>query len=482
VELEGVAGRVVASLARAAEAMGHLPPRPDRAAQLAAREIGLALPPSGPPPSVLVEFALRSFGIVDPPPHMVIANLPRGLEREVLDQLDIRFRQILKDKPFSRVGVALVEPRDTPGRRRVLVALLENRVDLEPTPRRLRRGQAIQLRFRTAPSHHSIRLVVTAPDGTIADPPLSQNGGRLAARLECSRRGIYQVEVTGEGQHGPEVLANFPIFCDQDPPREVRYGSIRPLTDKVELLEQELFEGTNRARRKRGLPALKESSSLAEVARRHSKDMRDNGFVGHVSPTTGRPIDRVRTAGIPHLVVRENVAQAYSTDEALRELLNSPAHRQNILGRDVTEMGVGVVVDRRASTAVMLVTQLFLKPAKPYDAATAPLEVLRSLRRARQKVGLPPLRSDPRLGKLAADHVRLLIAGERSEADRKLAAALRRLGGRFRRVDGLHVRLGAIEALERAEEIARARYSHVGIGVGRDREQVVIFLLLAGKK
>ena len=472
----------MATLAGAARTAGRTVPRMDQAAYLAAREICRALPSTGPPSSTVVEFSLRSQGIIDPPPHMVIANLPVGLEDEVLDQLGGRFRQILGHKEFSRVGIGVVIPTATPRLQRVLVALLENRVDLEPMPRRLAMGQQVSLRFRAASSHHGIQLVVTPPDGKTVTTPLAGEG-LLSAPLACRRRGVYQVEVTGEGQFGPEVLANFPVYCDQDPPVRVTYAAVRPLGDDSEQLERELFEGTNRVRRKTRLPQLRREQRLTAVARKHSRDMRDNRFVGHVSPTTGRPIDRLRAAGVLHLVVRENVAQAYSTEEALRELLNSPAHRENILSRDVTEMGIGIVVDRRASTAVMLVTQLFMKPGKAYNPATAKQDVLAAIRRGRSKVGLGLLKVDATLDQLAGEYVLEVIAGgdRKAKADATLAAALRHLGNRFHRIDGLHVRVSVIDALEQAEEIKRKRYSSVGIGVGQVGEQVLIFLLLAGE-
>jgi len=482
-ELDELEARVMATLTRAADQAGRSAPQADRAAQLAARDICRALPAQGPPPSTVVEFALRSYGLVDPPPHMVIAGMPPGLEKEVLEQLGSRFRQILGNKPFSRVGIGITTPAGSPAYRRVLVALLEHRIEFEPLPRRMTLGQRVTLRFKPAPSHHSVHLVVTTPAGKTEKGPAS--GGRMmTGQLTCGERGIYQVEVTGVGGYGPEVLANFPVYCDKDPPTEVRVGEVKRLADDDRAIEAELLEGTNAIRRRAKLKPLVTNARLTEVARRHSQDMRDNGFVGHVSPTTGRPTDRLQAAKVLHLVVRENVAQAYSTEEALRELMGSPAHRENILATDVTQLGIGVAVDRSGTTPFMLVTQLFMKPGKAYDPRTAMADVLAAIRRSRSRTGLPPLKPDDQLSRLAGNYVRNLLAGadRKAEADATLAQALRQLGGRFTRVDGLHVRVSVIDALEQAEELSRKRYTHLGIGVGRSGEQVVIFLLLAGSK
>lgn len=478
-----VEAQVMATLASSARAVGRPVPRADRASQLAARDICRSLPASGPPSSRLVEFAMRGYGIVDPPPHMVIAYMPAGMEREVLEQLDLRFRKILGNREFQRVGIGVAAPPGDPRRRRVLAALLEHRADFDPLPRQMRRGQRIPVRFRPAASHHSVRLVVTTPGGQTEKTEPS-GGPVVTGTLVCRERGVYQVEVTGEGKYGPEVLANFPVHCDRSPPATLRYGVPRPLGDDIAAIERELMSATNRMREKAKLPRLAHSPKLAEVARRHSQDMRDNRFVGHVSPTTGRPVERLQAAGVLHVVVRENVAQAYSAEEAIRELMGSPAHRENILGTDVTHLGIGVALERSGATPVMLVTQLFTKPGKPYNPATARADVLKVLGASRRAAGVPPLKVDERLSRLAADYVRTLLAGgdRKGAADAALSTALRRLGGSYSRVDGLHVKLSVIEALGRAEEITRRRYSHVGIGVGRSGDQVVIFLLLAGTR
>lgn len=481
-ELAGVEARILEVLAASAEQVGRPAPRADVAAQRAAREICLALPPKGPPSSAVVEFALRSHGLVDPPPHMVIAHLPPGLESEVLGQLGQRFGQILRSKAFSRVGIAVERPVQSPKWKRVLVALLESRVRFRPVPRRLALGASVPLSFTADSTHRDIRVVVTSPDGKSAARPVGRSGGALTAQLLCERQGVYQLEVTGEGPYGPEVLANFPIYCGQAPPREVRYQPVQRLPERVEEMERDLFAATNRVRGKQGLSSLRNNDALAAVARAHSKDMMGSGFVGHVSPSTGRPVDRLRAAKVTHLVVRENVAQAYSTEEAMRELMNSPAHRENILSRDVTEVGIGIAVNRVGPTPVLLVTQLFMRPGKPYNPATAEADVLGAIRRSRKQVGLGPLKVDEGLSRLATVYVRTLIEdeGKQARADRALSVALGRLTGRFSRVDGLHVRVSVIDALEKAEEIQRKRYTHVGIGVGQLQGQVLIFLLLAG--
>ena len=67
------------------------------------------------------------------------------------------------------------------------------------------------------------------------------------------------------------------------------------------------------------------------------------GFFSHTSPTTGRIGDRMAAAGIPYLVVGENLALAATARTVHEGLMDSPGHRANILGERFTRVGVGVI-------------------------------------------------------------------------------------------------------------------------------------------
>ena len=83
-----------------------------------------------------------------------------------------------------------------------------------------------------------------------------------------------------------------PTHANQADPRAGAAGSpTRPS-------ESELFTLLNAERVKLSLPPLAWSEAAAEVARSHSEDMRSRGAIGHDSPTTGSPADRVKHAGI----------------------------------------------------------------------------------------------------------------------------------------------------------------------------------------
>src|SRR5262249_44942171 len=152
--------------------------------------------------------------------------------------------------------------------------------------------------------------------------------------------------------------------------------------------EQAVWKLLNADRAHAGLPALAWDAQLAGIARGHSADMQAHGFFGHISPTTGSAADRARKAGVGAMLILENVARAFTAGEAERGLMNSPGHRANILNREATRVGVGVVFDPAAHE--ILVTQMFSRPPQKYDAHTAD-ELRHGLVSARKARKLRPL-------------------------------------------------------------------------------------------
>jgi uncharacterized protein YkwD len=483
VELQGLEARVYALLAAAATGAGRSVPTTDEAACKAARQIARGLLPSGPPPSPLVEFAMRSEGLVDPPPHLIVASALEGRERELLDQLATRLERILRQGSYLRAGIGVQTPQRIPDERRLVIALLESRVRFRALPRELRLGQRASLSFDVLSSHSPVRLIWAEPSGRIVSgPPAAPR--HYSRELTCSERGVYQIEVTGDGQFGAEVLANFPVYCDQAAPRDVQYGAAPVVLGSESSLEREVFELTNKVRQAAGLPLFRNNDAVALVARSHSQDMRDAGFVGHVSPRTGSPADRLRRAKIVHLVARENVARAYSPAEALSELQKSPAHKANLMATDVDELGVGVMVDRSGASPVLLVTQNFIRSGTAYDASAGPGPAYRVVDQRRKTGGLPPLQRELELEKLAARYLQRALglgggAADPKAADAELSASLRTLGNRFQQVEGVLVKVSVVEGLAQASDLGKRGPTHIGIGVASHDGQAAIFLLLA---
>jgi uncharacterized protein YkwD len=117
-------------------------------------------------------------------------------------------------------------------------------------------------------------------------------------------------------------------------------------------IERLIFERTNAERRAAGLAGLLPEATLAAVARAHSADMLRRGFFDHVNLDGERPEDRVAAAHRRLIgVVSENIWQGtgFATGEAheiagkiVQSWMHSASHRENVLRRESTHLGVGL--------------------------------------------------------------------------------------------------------------------------------------------
>lgn len=94
-----------------------------------------------------------------------------------------------------------------------------------------------------------------------------------------------------------------------------------------------------------GLPALETDADLAAVARAHSADMLERGYMSSIDPDGATPEDRLDLAGIPWLRVVELVARAEDApdpvDAIWSEFMDSEAHREALLDPLVLRSAVG---------------------------------------------------------------------------------------------------------------------------------------------
>lgn len=124
--------------------------------------------------------------------------------------------------------------------------------------------------------------------------------------------------------------------------------------------ENEVARLVNAERAKAGLPALKINWQLSRVARYKSADMANKGYFSHNSPTYGTPFKMMENFGLRFSSAGENIAYGQRTPaEVMRDWMNSPGHRNNILSRSYTEIGVGLAKNKNG---VCYWTQMFMKP------------------------------------------------------------------------------------------------------------------------
>lgn len=120
-------------------------------------------------------------------------------------------------------------------------------------------------------------------------------------------------------------------------------------------LESSVVGRMNAVRRAHGLRPLRLNRRLHAAAVFHSKDMGRRGYFEHdslVGTPFWRRIERFYPSrGFSSWTVGENLlwgTDTYDATFAVREWMNSPPHRQNMLSRDWREVGIGAVFFGRA--------------------------------------------------------------------------------------------------------------------------------------
>ena len=107
--------------------------------------------------------------------------------------------------------------------------------------------------------------------------------------------------------------------------------------------EKETFDLINAKRKESGLSALKIDNELQNVARVKAKDLVDNNYFSHNSPTYGTPFNMMKNFGITYKTAGENIAGNSSNTGAVNAWMNSEGHRANILNSSFNYTGIGVV-------------------------------------------------------------------------------------------------------------------------------------------
>jgi len=124
-------------------------------------------------------------------------------------------------------------------------------------------------------------------------------------------------------------------------------------------LEDEVIRLVNEQRVKAGLQPLTKNWELCRVARYKSADMANKGYFSHISPTYGTPFQMMENFGLRFTAAGENIAYGQRTPaEVMRDWMNSPGHRSNIMSSTYNQIGVGLAKNKNG---VCYWTQMFIK-------------------------------------------------------------------------------------------------------------------------
>ncbi len=168
----------------------------------------------------------------------------------------------------------------------------------------------------------------------------------------------YLVVLMLATQIGFGLALKDPIFQNM-----AQYFLARVLLEPETIQSNRIVGLTNESRESFELLPLKVSEALTRAAQNKAENMLDLQYFSHVSPDGKKPWDWMKEAGYRYLYAGENLAVYFTTSESLVDAwLRSPTHRQNITGRQFTEIGVGVARGEFKEFKTAIVVALFGNP------------------------------------------------------------------------------------------------------------------------
>ncbi|WP_138753172.1 CAP domain-containing protein [Paenibacillus sinopodophylli] len=197
-------------------------------------------------------------------------------------------------------------------------------------------------------------LITTAPYGTRASSVATTTPGKPDGTLRSSqftfpdwlfgdRTGIQNPTVQYPGYNQPTTQnpsTNNPSAQNPSTPNPTTQN---PSGQKATTgqFEQQVLQIVNAERSKAGLGGLSMDDKLANMAMVKAKDMSDNNYFDHNSPTYGSPFDMMKQFQITYRSAGENIAKGQPTAErVMNDWMNSPGHRANILNGSFSKIGV----------------------------------------------------------------------------------------------------------------------------------------------
>ncbi len=107
-------------------------------------------------------------------------------------------------------------------------------------------------------------------------------------------------------------------------------------------LQKKVLELVNQQRSLNGLRPLALDDRLNRAAQAHAENMAKRDFFDHQAPDGSQVADRAVRVGYPWRLIGENLAAGHLSERGVvNGWMISPAHRDNMLNPDFTEMGVG---------------------------------------------------------------------------------------------------------------------------------------------
>jgi len=419
-------------------------------------------------PQHIVEFLLHSAGAIDKSVVQAFTATSgddmTAIEKRLSDLLDVH----AANRPLTRVGIGEAYIPGARRSRHIAILLSHRQVEIAPTPRQVPLGSQWVMSGILPPDHDEASSLVLRPNGILEAIPITVVDRRFTLTVAVGdAEGTMHVSVGAEGPHGHTPMLQVSVEVGRDVPL-VLASRLLPGESDIEgptTAESLAFDLLNRDRKAHGLSPLIRDEELDRVARRHSVDMRDNGYFGHYSHQSGYHSDRLMEAGFRSGYSAENVAKGPSIHGAQAGLMHSLGHRRNILRKETTHVGLGVSGNRTGGRTVWWLTQLFAVPVERVRRGDGVEVLSRRVQALRKEKNLPPFTLDSELAAIAREGVTELASGGGKGVPQRLLSDIRR---RFPQWSGLMVWAASttnLSTLSLPVQLQESSASRLGIAV-----------------
>lgn len=294
------------------------------------------------PSSETLEFALRSAGV----PYVWVRSwAATGPDLGAVEAALDAWSETLTAGENWRCGV---EVASQDGSVHALALVASVLADVSPVPRLGRVGQWLPFVANVHVESTEVAVLALGPSGAPYKlPAQSYAGGQVRAQLPLASPGRWLFQLLSTTAAGPRPVAEVEIFVDAPLPPSPEEQPV-PGDDKECAIARcgadRLVFMLNRARASEKLPALQRDARLDALAAEHAQAMRATAQLAH-DVGAGDAYIRISPFFPEARLVGENVARAASLAAAHRALWSSPAHRQNLLRREYSVVGVGIAYD-----------------------------------------------------------------------------------------------------------------------------------------
>lgn len=284
------------------------------------------------------------------------------------------------------------------------------KVNIAPFPKRSTEQKTINLSGNLIDNFTNLKIYITTPKNQVVTMLPETSAKKFQAPITFKHgAGKYQLEIVGDTDLGPEVLALFPVYVGITPPEKPKKEQWQDpkVYQSAFATEKYLFRLINKERKKAELNELSLSPKVSDVARQHSQQMINQDFFAHISPIDGQDFAQrlEKNTEIAATLTGENIAFNDTIKGAHNNLMASPAHRSNILNPDFTDVGLGIAFKADyQGNRYYYITEDFFSQLKDIDVENFQEIILTKINKKRQELNLSALALNKNLSSVAKIH------------------------------------------------------------------------------